>query len=70
MILQLPPPSKHRRLSVSATHENEEVMRSPLRSKRFGVVGGMQFATVNMSTNFNTKKRGKVPPRLETLLGV
>ena len=27
----------------------------------------MQDATVNASTSLRTKKRGKVPPRLETL---
>jgi len=29
--------------------------------------GGMQDATVKASTSFRTKKRGKVPPRFETL---
>jgi len=32
-------------------------------------VGGMQVAEVNWSTSLRTKKRGKVPPRLQTLLG-
>jgi len=29
--------------------------------------GGRQVATVKASTSLRTKKRGKVPPRLETL---
>ena len=38
------------------------------RSKVFGmVVGGVQVACVKASTSFRMKKRGKVPPRLETL---
>jgi hypothetical protein len=33
-----------------------------------GSVGGRQVAFVNASTKRRTKKRGKVPPRLETLV--
>jgi hypothetical protein len=44
-------------------------MRSPLRESGLGVlVGGWQVATVKASTNLRMKKRGKVPPRLLTLL--
>lgn len=32
-----------------------------------GMSGGVQVATVNASTSFRTKMRGKVPPRLDTL---
>jgi len=63
---QVPLPAKHRSLAASATQENDEVMSSPLKSAGADV-GGIQFADVNMSTNFNMKNRGKVPPRLETL---
>jgi hypothetical protein len=31
--------------------------------------GGIQVAEVKKSTALRTKKRGKVPPRLETLVG-
>lgn len=31
--------------------------------------GGVHVAEVNMSTNLRMKKRGNVPPRLETLRG-
>lgn len=42
-------------------------MRSPLRSAGLDV-GGVQFATVNMSIDFRMKNFGNVPPRLETLV--
>lgn len=35
-----------------------------------GEEGGAQVATVKASTSLRMKKRGKVPPRLETLLEV
>lgn len=35
--------------------------------KAAGSVGGIQSATVKKSTSFRMKKRGKVPPRFETL---
>lgn len=65
--MQVPPPFSHRVFSASATHENVEVMRSPLRAAFGAVVGGIQLAAVNMSTNFRTKYRGNVPPRFDTL---
>lgn len=43
-------------------------MRGPLRrSVLGGREGGEQVAWVKRSTALRTKKRGKVPPRLETL---
>ena len=58
----------HLCFSASATHEKEEVIRAPLRSADMGEdEGGVQVATVKVSTNLRMKKRGKVPPRLETL---
>lgn len=46
-------------------------MRGPLRSfSKGGEVGGWHVATVKYSTNLRMKKRGKVPPRLETLFWV
>lgn len=33
-------------------------------------VGGLQMAIVNASTSLKMKNFGKVPPRLDTLLGV
>lgn len=41
-------------------------MREPFKSAG-GVEGGRQVALVKASTKRRTKKRGKVPPRLETL---
>ena len=45
------------------------MMRAPLRSEAFGSFpdGGMHVAMVKTSTSLRMKKRGKVPPRLETL---
>lgn len=42
-------------------------MRSPFRSASGAVSGGLQVASVKASTSLRTKKRGKVPPRLDTL---
>lgn len=44
-------------------------MRGPRRSGERVVpgAGGMHVATVKKSTSLRMKKRGKVPPRLETL---
>ena len=44
-------------------------MSGPLRFLDNSVPGsgGIQVATVNMSTSFRMKKRGNVPPRLDTL---
>lgn len=42
------------------------VIRGDLRSEG-DVRGGLQVAMVKTSTSFRIKKRGKVPPRLETL---
>ena len=55
--------------SASATQENGSVMRGPLREvgSEGGVEGGLQVAMVKVSTSLRIKKRGKVPPRLETL---
>jgi hypothetical protein len=45
-------------------------MRGPFsRSALGGREGGEQVAWVKRSTALRTKKRGKVPPRLETLGG-
>lgn len=38
-----------------------------LRVESVEAEGGMQVALVKASTSFRMKKRGKVPPRLETL---
>jgi hypothetical protein len=58
-----------RSFAAEAAQEKDSVTRGPLRFagslKEEG--GGMQEATVNASTSLRTKKRGKVPPRLETL---
>jgi hypothetical protein len=56
----------HLCFSASATHEKGVVIRGNLRSEG-GVRGGLQVAMVKTSTSFRIKKRGKVPPRLETL---
>ena len=59
----------HLSFAAEAAHEKASVTRGPLslggREKEGG--GGMQEATVKASTSLRTKKRGKVPPRLETL---
>lgn len=44
-------------------------MSSPLKSGG-AIEGGVHVAEVNMSTNLRMKKRGKVPPRLDTLRAV
>ena len=67
----MPLPSIQRCFSASATQEKGEVMavagsfRS--REERTEAEGGMQVARVKVSTSLRMKKRGKVPPRLETL---
>lgn len=66
-MLQIPPPSIQRCFSGARTHEKGEVISVPLRSGG-GVNGGMQVATVKRSTSLRMKKRGKVPPKLETLI--
>lgn len=46
------------------------MINSPFNDARTafeGSIAGTQVAFVNMSTNFRTKKRGNVPPRLLTL---
>lgn len=54
--------------SGSRAQEKEVVTSAPFsESAAGGVVGGMQVATVKKSTSLRTKKRGKVPPKLETL---
>ena len=67
--MQDPAPSMQRCFSTSATQENEEVMRGPLRSVLLEgrTTGGEHVATENASTSLRMKNRGKVPPRLETL---
>lgn len=62
----VPPPALHRFFSASATQENGEVMKSPVRVSG-GFTGGEQVATVNTSTSQRTMILGKVPPRLEKL---
>lgn len=62
----MPPPALHRFFSASATQENGEVMRSPLRVSG-GFTGGEQVALVKTSTSQRTMILGKVPPRLENL---
>ena len=44
-------------------------MRGPLREEASagGFAGGLQVAIVKVSTSLRMKKRGKVPPKLETL---
>lgn len=64
----MPPPLMQRCLSPSRAHEKGCVTSGPLRSSFLGgMEGGVQVAEVNMSTALRTKKRGNVPPRLETL---
>ena len=55
--------------SASATQEKGAVMRGPLREEASegGSAGELQVAIVKVSTSLRMKKRGKVPPRLETL---
>jgi hypothetical protein len=67
---QRPPPAEQRCLSTSATQENGAVMRR-LESLRSGggVRGGWQVALVKASTKRKMKKRGKVPPRFDILMG-
>lgn len=58
----------HLCFSASATQEKGDVIRSPLRPADFGGDdGGEQVAVVKVSTSLRMKKRGKVPPRLDTL---
>lgn len=59
----------HRCFSASNTQLKGWVMRSPFSVERSlgGTEGGKQVAFVKRSTNLRMKKRGKVPPRLETL---
>lgn len=56
-------------MAAEAAQEKASVTRGPLSvaGSLKSEVGGMQDATVKASTSFKTKKRGKVPPRLETL---
>ena len=56
-------------LSNSNAQEKGAVIRAPLSSEAFGSFpdGGMHVAMVKTSTSLRMKKRGKVPPRLETL---
>lgn len=69
MMSQVPPPSIQRCFSASRAQENGLVIRGPLRSTAvFGSSVGEQVATVNASTSLRTKKRGKVPPRFDTLI--
>lgn len=66
----MPPPSKQRRFSASEMQEKGVVTRLPLSSSilvRDAWGAGWHVATVKVSTSFRMKKRGKVPPRLETL---
>jgi len=63
--LQAPPPSTHRCLSASRAHENGDVTGA---APGFGAaLPGAHVATVKKSTSRRMKKRGKVPPRFETL---
>lgn len=66
----MPAPARQRVFSASRTQEKGVVMRSPLGVERSlgGSRGGWQVARVKWSTSLRMKKRGKVPPRLETLL--
>jgi len=64
-MLQAPPPSTHRCLSASRAHENGDVTGA---APGFGAaLPGAHVATVKKSTSRRMKKRGKVPPRFETL---
>lgn len=56
----------HLCFSASATQEKGVVIKEGLRSEG-GVRGGLHVAMVKTSTSFRIKKRGNVPPRLETL---
>lgn len=63
--MQEPPPSMHRCLSASRAHENAAVTGA---APGFGAaLPGEHVATVKKSTSRRMKKRGKVPPRFETL---
>ena len=54
--------------SDSSAHGNGAVTSvAPSLSFAGAPEGGSQVATVNASTSLRTKKRGKVPPRFETL---
>lgn len=67
----MPAPWIQRSFSADKAHEKGSVTRGPLSvggSLESGR-GGMQVAVVKKSTSLRTKKRGKVPPRLETLGG-
>jgi len=64
----MPPPFMQRSFSAERAQEKDSVIRGPRRDLGGGEEeGGMQVATVKKSTSLRTKKRGKVPPRLETL---
>jgi hypothetical protein len=64
--MHVPPPAIQRSFSAPATHENAVVMAGIFESAA-GVVEGWQVATVRLSMNRRTKKRGNVPPRLDNL---
>ena len=68
-MLQIPAPCSHRAFSADMAHEKDSVIRGPLRleGRVVPTAGGMQVADVKRSTSFRMKKRGNVPPKLETL---
>ena len=64
----MPPPLTQRFFSGSRAHEKGDVTRVSFRVDGSGdVVGGLHVAVVKKSTRRRIKKRGKVPPRLQTL---
>ena len=64
----MPPPLTQRFLSGSRAHEKDEVTSVSFSVAGSGaVVGGLHVAVVKKSTRRRIKKRGKVPPRLQTL---
>ena len=68
-MLQIPAPWIHLAFSADMEQEKDSVISGPLRLEGRVVPagGGMQVADVKRSTSLRMKKRGKVPPRLETL---
>ena len=59
----------HLFLSGSRAQEKEEVTRGSFKEPSGGgLAGGRQVAFVKKSTSLRMKKRGNVPPRLETLI--
>ena len=71
-MLHVPPPSTQRCFSASATQEKVDVISGPfsVEGSLGGSMDGRQVADVKTSTSLRMKKRGNVPPRFETLVGL